>query len=126
MKAKVVKTGEIISVRKEWEDYGGSIFVGYADENGDVYGRDALEILSETAPEKEIVEGWVARDSQRASNTLHFHRNEVKRGKFYWENKENRPIGESLILPESLFPSITWQSKPKRVRIEITLIDDEE
>ncbi len=74
-----------------------------------------------TPPQPEAtIRGWIARDSKRASNSLHFHRNEVARGKFYWENKSpDRPIGESLILPEDMFPTLTWQDEP--IEVEITI-----
>lgn len=67
-----------------------------------------------------VIHGWVARDSEQASNTLHFHRNQVKRGTFYWENIDsNKPIGESLILPIDSFPHVKWEDEP--IEVELTI-----
>lgn len=112
MKAKDKTTGEIIEVTPAFE--------GYFSHNGELIPQGDLEFNYEPSQFQARIIGWVARDSERASNSLHFHRNEVVRGKFYWENKSpDRPIGESLLLPNDLFPSLTWQDEP--IEVEITI-----
>ena len=92
----------------------------YADEEGNFYKDTELDFNLDSPQSEATISGWVARDAKRGGNNLHLHRNELKRGKFYWENKDpNRPIGESLILPEDLFPSLTWQDEP--IEVEITI-----
>lgn len=92
----------------------------YADEEGNFYKDTDLDFNLNPPQLEATISGWVARDSERASNSLNFHRNEVVRGKFYWENKEaNRPIGETLILPNDMFSTLTWQDEP--IEVEITI-----
>ena len=112
MKAKDKTTGKIIEVTPA--------FGGYFSCNGELIPQGDLEFNFEPPQLKATISGWVARDSKIASNSLCFHRNEVTRGKFLWENKEaNRPIGESLILPEDMFPTLTWEDEPLEVEIII-------
>lgn len=116
-KARVIETGEIIEVS------GGDAPADpwYLTEDK-AYHEDELDFNIGTDHKEATIFGWIARDSKRASNTLHFHRNEVKRGEFYWENKNpHRPIGESLILLDEVFPDLTWESEPKEVEITIKI-----
>lgn len=115
MKARVKATGEIVEVYQTLDN---------PDEwyNAAKYKDFDLDFGCTPLKDEATLKGWVARDSQRASNALMFHRNEVKRSKFYWDNKDPyRPIGESLILPNNLFPDITWETDPKQVEITIRI-----
>lgn len=70
-------------------------------------------------PEKAVIEGYVARDSDI---DLWLYKT-----KPYRDTDDNMWISEAIIdLPSNLFPSITWQSEPRKARIEITLIDETE
>ncbi len=76
-----------------------------------------------SAPEKAVIEGWVARDKDVSHGCdLHlFTKVKPERRELMsdWVGGLSR-----IVLDSSLFPSITWESEPQRVRIEITLIDE--
>ncbi len=74
---------------------------------------------STPAPEKKVVEGWVARDKD---GMIFLHKIRPQRVLF----AEGFPPEEDFYeLPKDSFPSITWESEPRKARIEITLVDDD-
>ncbi len=89
----------------------------FADEEGTIYIDTMLDFISDKpAPEKEVAEGWVARDKNCDLNV--WMRKPI-RNKYLgrWQRG-----GVPILLPKDTFPSITWESEPQRVKIEITLI----
>ncbi len=121
LKARVKATGEIIEV----EDLGNEAF-GRTDGPVEVIMKGMLDFNVST-PEKAVIEGWIARD--RLNNGLFLHDEKPYRafsgyqtdGKFdEWRSETCPPYP----INSEAFSSITWQTEPKRVRIEITLIDD--
>ncbi len=90
----------------------------FADEEGTIYIDTMLDFISDKpAPEKEVAEGWVARDR---NGDLSLYRTYPERQEKlgYWRDGD----GESE-LPKGSFPSITWESEPCKARIEIILIN---
>lgn len=94
----------------------------YVDDEGTIYDEQQLEF--ETYSPKEItIEGWVARDKCGPTDlglsiyTAYPRRMEgLKR----WNGRE----AKSVLIDHRLFPSITWDSEPKRVKITITPIEE--
>lgn len=94
-------------------------FGGYYESDGELYSKADLDIL----PEKEtaVLEGWVARDD---SKQLWLFDCKEKPYRVSLVSEEDPPTTWGPILskrplPTSMFPSVTWQSEPKRVRIRI-------
>ncbi len=109
-KAKVKATGEIVEVECK---FGGI----YSANNGKRYWGVDLDFNIST-PEKAVIEGYVARD-RNGDLSLYRTYPERQENFGYWRDGD----GESK-LPQESFPSITWESEPQRVKIEITLIDE--
>ncbi len=113
MKARVKSTGEIVDVKlvvKQFNEY------FKETKYGDVYRRSELD-FNLSAPEKTTRKWWVARDKD---GDLHLYTKKPMKGvDEYFGDYMHR-------LPEESLPSVTFEKSPKRVRIEITLIDDEE
>lgn len=110
MKAKVIKTGEIIDVFQDftqimWYDkirpYKG-------------YHPNDLEFLPDT--EGVTIDGFVARNH---NHKIFLYRNHPERlsSVGYWFDIINK---DKIELPSEFFPSITWQDSPKKVTIKIT------
>lgn len=76
--------------------------------------RQAAISEKETA----VLEGWVARDVDGA---LQLWESKPQRNNI--TNDEWGMANGIMLLPTSLFPSVTWQSEPKRVRITIEEIE---
>ncbi len=127
MKARIKATGQIINVfRKECT----SGAVVYEDTNipdcspfYHPYREDDLDFL----PEKEtaVLEGWVARDEEGYINLFQgkptrdmYDINDMTYG--FWDYSNERHIK----LPTDSFPSVTWQSEPKKVRITLEAIEE--
>lgn len=121
MKAKVIKTGEIIEVEDR------QIFSMTADEeyrkglNGKFYKLSELDFNLHT-PQKIVIEGWITRDRDES---LQFHQSKPTKGKHYWEAPTDRPIGESMLVYSDSFPSVNWEdSEPRKATITLTIIDE--
>lgn len=65
-----------------------------------------------------VIQGWVARD-QSGYHVLHYKKPHRTYGNTRWYSAQSQKS-----LPRDSFPSVTWQSEPKKVRIELTLIDE--
>ncbi len=113
MLAKVKATGEIIEVYEHYNDYNGE--TSFIELHGE-YQAEELD-CNIPAPEKAVIEGWVARDR---NGDLSLYRTYPERQEKlgYWRDGD----GESE-LPKGSFPSITWESEPCKARIEIILIN---
>ncbi len=117
MKAKVKSSGEIVDV------YAKSIEHYYDAETNDYYRPNEIEIIP---PEKKVVEGYVAIDECGLA-FIHTEKPTYRCKEFcdsgeyygYWESN-----GGCYQLDDSLFPDMDCESEPRRVRIEITLIDE--
>lgn len=72
-------------------------------------------------PEKEtaVLEGWVARDE---AGGIALYHSIPKRGYIFSGVWVGQRI--NIMLPTDSFPSVTWQSEPKKVRIALTPIDE--
>ena len=120
MKAKVKATGRIIEVEKA--------MIGYAEcevanINGfpmqNFYSKAELEFLSEESKEVTI-EGWVARDRMHGDLYLYSNRpRRAEKGGYWIYGPES-----GTALPIALFPEVTWDTEPKRVKITITPIEE--
>ncbi len=84
----------------------------------------ALEVKKsdiEPIPEKETaeLEGWVACDQDGVLRLF----SDIPRREFFvvgfWEE-----TWHNILLPEGSFPSVTWQSEPKKVRIRLEGIEE--
>lgn len=128
MKAKVKATGEIIEV-VNYDNEQVEVYRNCEKEflAQNIYNRNEVELLydKEPAPEKAVIEGYVARDED---GVLLLHCTEPER---CFDDDMNigewgNAINHKMYLPQKHFPSLTWQSEPKRVKIEITLLDGKE
>lgn len=112
-KAKIKATGEIITlINRTRANEQGVLGVFYwIDEQGTKYPASDLDFL----PEKEtaVMNGFVARD--RNSQLMLFLGNKPIRETDYWDSWDD----SYQAMPSDLFPSVTWQSEPKKVRIII-------
>lgn len=115
MFAKRKSDGKIIEVR-EWR---GASDVVYSTLDMNEFYQDAdLDLL----PEKEtaVIEGFVARDEEGYISLFPdkperdmYDCNDVTYG--FWDETN----GHHIELPTDSFPSVTWQSEPKKVKITI-------
>lgn len=115
MKARIKSSGELIEVTETpYQDLGGRYFD--CPEHKCYYREDKLDFL----PEKEtaVLEGWIVRDG---NGSLNLFDEEPTREEWceMWSDGLDH-----FGLPYNSFPSVTWQSEPKRVSIELTLIDE--
>lgn len=88
-------------------------FGGYYESDGELYSKADLDFL----PEKETaaIEGYVARDG---NGDLYFYDHKPMRDDEDMDFVEQN--GDAWFLHKGLnFPSVTWQSEPKKVRIKI-------
>lgn len=100
----------------------------YKDKEGTIFAYSELEFLPEPAPEKAVIEGWVAIDEAGMGEAyLHTEKPHAKSGEFCdtgdyeirWESD-----GKCYLLDHELFPNMDCESEPQRVKIEITPIDE--
>ena len=97
--------------------------------------QKALEQLKEQLcnPKQVTIEGWVCRDGYDGDikdSILHLF---LKGEPFPHNNKPRRIVNDylqmwkganGLHLPSEMFPEVTWESEPKRVKITITPIEE--
>ncbi len=122
MKAKLKgTTGLPFEVTEVYpETYKGEPVIPFAqyfvDEEGTIYIDTILDFISDkSAPEKAVIEGWVARDKD---DGLNIYLDKPMKG-------EEEYFGAYMhYLPEEMLPSVTFDNSPQRVKIEITLIDE--
>ena len=117
MKAKVKATDRLIEVEKAMIGYAECEVVninGFPMRN--LYSEAELEFLYD-APEEVVIDGWVARDR---GGSLYLHCSYPNRDATEWHSV----YCYIKSLPPESFPSITWESEPKRVKITITLIEE--
>lgn len=95
-------------------------FVRYfADDEGTIYDEQQLEF--ETYSPKEItIEGWVARDREHCNLFLYSHKPRRAKKRGYWIYG----FESGTLLPIESFPSVTWETEPKKVRITVTPIEE--
>ena len=117
MKAKVKATGRIIEVEKAMIGY---VECEVANINGfpmqNFYSKAELEFLHEESKEVTI-EGWVARDAN--PHSLYMYEHKPNRLSDIWA-----ACSPMLQLDPTFFPSVTWDTEPKRVKITITPIEE--
>lgn len=103
----------------EVEEWRGTSDVAYYTLNmNEFYQESDLDFL----PEKEtaVLEGWVARDED---GLIHLFDTEPERiADCAWATYPGHSLG--VRLPENSFPSVTWQSEPKEIRMTLELIDE--
>ena len=124
MKARVISTNEIIDVEKREDRVGNIVYVYYCTQSGESFQDYELEFLSDT-PEKVTLEGWVARDEE-------FDEDFFPTDIFLYKKKpiRNKNLGTwesglyDFAIPHDSFPSVTWETEPKRVKLTITLIEE--
>lgn len=103
--------GKEIEVR-EWR--GASDVVYSTLDMNEFYQESDLDFL----PEKEtaVLEGWICRD--KTCDRLWICSEEPQRYSNWWIiDTDKEYIKEEL--PSNLFPSVTWESEPKKVKITI-------
>lgn len=118
MKAKIKATGEIITLVNRTRANEQGVLGGFywVDEQGAKYPASDLDFL----PEKEtaVLEGWICRDKDDSLMLFTAERPERMQG--YWDSWD-KYYHE---IPSPLFPSVTWQSEPKKVKIIIEDIEE--
>ena len=112
MKVRVRATGEIVVVQRVIDDNFNSTYyspVKFDDER--TWEPHEVEVLP--SEPKEVREGWISRDKD---GDLHFSENEPLRNPKYdfWAK-----LYKVIELPYEFFPNITWDSKPKKVKLTI-------
>ena len=93
----------------------------YADEEGIIYDEQQLEFLPEESKEVTI-EGWVARDKCGPTDLgLSIYSAYPRRmeGLKRWNGRE----AKSVLIDHRLFPEVTWDSEPLKVRLTLTLME---
>lgn len=119
MKARIKATGEIVSVRPTYsmKDRNDNT-IYYTDGNFGEWTASDLDFL----PEKEtaVLEGWLCRDNDSLNAQVLIGDKPIRMELGFWENE----TCDCITLPTDSFPSVTWQSKPKRVRIKIEEIEE--
>jgi len=102
MKARRKSDGKQIEVTRA--------FGGYYESDGELYSKADLDFL----PEKEtaVLEGWVARDNGGFISLFSYRPDRViKEDLGFWEHGDE---SHEIDLPRDSFPSVTWESEPKR------------
>lgn len=69
-------------------------------------------------PKKVVIESWVVREK---NGELVLNKIKPYKEDGVWITS---PLSVFYELPKESFPSITWESEPRKARIEITLIDE--
>ena len=113
MLAKRKSDGKQIEIR-EWR--GNSDVIYSTLDMNEFYQASDLDFL----PEKEtaVLEGFVARD-QSGYLVLHYKKPHRTYGNTKWYSAQSQKS-----LPRDSFPSVTWLSEPKRIRITVETIDE--
>lgn len=109
MKAIVKATGEIVDVYERYDDLAmETVF----EELAGSYRPDELDFSVDKAEESEdaVISGWVARDMD---GSVFLYQNEPDRNVYEWRAYMMHS------LPESSFPSLTWDDDPMEVEITI-------
>ena len=118
MKAKIIKTGEIVEVVDRTDTqvtvYRNNETEFFAQNE---YSRDEVEFLSDT-PEEVTIEGWVVRDAN--PHSLRFFDRQPARLSDMWGSVYS--YYNTMQLDPIMFPSVTWESEPQKVKITITPI----
>jgi len=81
---------------------------------------------SEQTETKVTINGWVTR-SKNGTIITFSDSPECKRGHCVWYYKEESEVvdlTQTGLFDNDLFPSVTWESEPQKVKIEITLIGE--
>ena len=124
MKARIIATGEIINVRKVITNIGDELYEPLRLEWSNVkFKASDLDFL----PEKEtaVMEGFVARDQE---GYISLFPDKPERDMYDWNDVTygfwDEANGHHIELSTAFFPSVTWDSEPKKVKIEITLIEE--
>ena len=116
MKAKVIKTGEIIDAVMCLDE--SELFLY----KGTYYQKSDLEFLPDTKDMTNEIEGWATIDSPGDDVVVHLK--EPYKWKFQPEDKDEYWVsrGTKYNFADSLFPKLTPE-KPQKVRITITPIE---
>ena len=121
MKAKVKATGEIVEIM-DYDDFKVTVYRNNETEffAQNEYSRDEVEFPPPDTPEETSLNGWICRDKD---GDLNF---------FYGGDKPRKEDGEDYwcatfgsnfeYLPKSLYPNVTWETEPQKVKITITPI----
>lgn len=124
MKAKIRATGEIINVRKVITNIGDELYEPIRLEWSNVkFKASELDFLS--GKETVVLEGWLTRST--SEELILSDSPECKRGGCVWYHKEGSNVismSELGLFSNDIFPSVTWQSEPKKVRLIIEEIEE--
>ncbi len=124
MNAKRISTGEEVEVSSLTFTYMPTGIVYRRDiKSGKMIPESDLDI--NTAPEKTVIEGWVARDKRWDKDNYLSDLYLCPKIPIRDESLEEWvSCGDFMLLPHEFFPSITWESEPQCAKIEIILIDE--
>lgn len=90
-------------------------FGGYYESDGELYSKADLDFLTEK--ETAVLEVFVARDED---GFISLYQNKPTRDEYdcrkFWHDDNSE---SHIELPTDSFPSVTWQSEPKKVKIKI-------
>ncbi len=125
MKAKVIKTGEIIEVSK-------CIEAQYLDEatfgiDEKVYNESDLD-FNTPATEKAVIEGYATLDECDLGMACVHSIQPILKSMPIADTGDYECVwsseGKIYLLDKSLIPTLTFENSPQRVKIEITLIGE--
>lgn len=114
MKAIRKSDGQVIEV-KEWR---GSSDVIYSTlDMNEFYQASDLDFNLPEEKVSEVIEGWMAR-TQNGKLGICRVKPERRCGDWWLDIS---PVDHAMyVLPSDLFPSLTWESEPLRVKLQIT------
>ena len=124
MKARIIKTGEIVEVVDRTDT---QVTVYRNDETEffaqNVYNIDEVELdFKDELTEIVTIDGWIVRDkfkSEHSSSDLYFSGSLPMRNKSCGDWYNMRP---HMALPTELYPNVTWDTPPFRVQLTLTPI----
>lgn len=130
MKARIKATGEIIEVERVIDAYGDDRYIRNPEMSGSEFYRASdldqpipnSQNWNSSEKESAVLEGYVARDED---GFIAVYQNKPTRDEYDCRKFWHDDISESHIeLPTDSFPSVTWEGEPKKVKIEITPIEE--
>ena len=108
LKARRKSDGKVIEVEPQ----------RFMEQDGSMYAPSELDFLSEK--ETAVLVGWICRDNNSLNAQILIGDKPKRTGFGFWENESC----DCITLPKDSFPSVTWQSEPKKVKLTIEEIEE--
>lgn len=93
-----------------------------AKENANTFAFDNANATEPAYSETAVLEGFVARDKSGFISLFSYRPDRITKGNLgFWGRSDDVLV---IGLPRDSFPSVTWLSEPKRIRITVETIDE--